>query len=193
MTALGIVNQALRRIGDRAITSFSDDSTGARASLAFFKTAMDEVVSEYEWSFARKRAALVADESTENLTSYDYMYDRPSDAIRVLAVTPETQYEVEAGKIYSDGSDLVCLYTRSMVDDITEEDPRIVPGATLPTKFVMACSLRLASHIALALNKSDYLGVVQSEYTVMLAQAKNQDAMETPGLDDDPEHWDEVT
>lgn len=189
MNALGIVNLALRRLNEKIAVSLDVDSTAVRACLQFFAPAMDEVTSESEWSFAKTRAALSLDTTSENQTKYEYMYDRPADALRII---PESSYEIEGTKIYSDVADLAVPYIRSLVDE-TGNTPEVAAGVYLPVKFYLAVSLRLATHVALALNKSDYLGALQSEYSVLLTQAKNVDAMENPGAGDDVEHWHEVT
>lgn len=144
MEALGIANQALRRINEAAISSFIADSTAARVCAMFFKTALDETTSEHDWQFAKTRAELIEDTVTTNLTEFGYMYDLPADALRIRGVTPEVQYELEGGKLYSDEESLTAIYIKSLVDDTTPGDPALISGVTLPTKFTTACSLRLA-------------------------------------------------
>lgn len=190
MTALEIVNTALRRLQDKVITGLDVDSTAARASAQFFPIAMDEVTgeSDVEWSFAKARATLVLDEVTENQTDYVYMYDRPDDAIMII---PSTEYEIEGSKIYSNTQDLSVLYIRSLVDT-SGATPEVVAGVHLPIKFSLAVALRLATHIAIVVNKVEYMGPLQQEYNALLIQAKNFNAMETPGRQPSSDRWEEV-
>lgn len=193
MDALGIANLALRRIGEGKISAFNADNTAARVCLDFFKPALDETVSEHEWTFAKKREALVLDEVSDNLTDYEYMFDLPSDTLRFYRTKEDEQYIIEGGKLYANANSLTGIYTRSIVDDTDEDAPVILSGIGLPAKFYQACSLNLAFHILLPLNgRPELLNPIQGQYRLILREAMGQDAMRSPGKDDDPTPWHEV-
>jgi hypothetical protein len=57
---LTIANQALQKIGSRAITSFLEDGSNEAVAINLvWEDILREVLSEFAWSFAQKRAALV--------------------------------------------------------------------------------------------------------------------------------------
>ena len=84
MDALGLINLALMRIGERAIATLDADSTTARVASQFFHHSVDEVTSEHQWTFAKKRLELTEDTSADNLTEYAHAFAVPAGTINTL-------------------------------------------------------------------------------------------------------------
>ncbi len=193
MDALGIANTALRMLSERAIASFDVDSTAARVCLLNFQPAIDEVTSEFEWTFARARAGLIRDADTPNYTEYSYAYTLPDDMITLLSLSTKS-YLIEGSLVYTDETDPVALYIRRLTE-VSDGVPRIVPGVIIPTFFETAVATRLAARINLSLTgKVEMVNAMQAEYQMALRKAQNFDAMQSPGIlpEEQTEHWEEI-
>jgi hypothetical protein len=78
-SAVHVANAALARIGQSArITSLSATSTAALACNQFYDSARRELLEEYRWRFATKRAAL-AQLGALSRTEWGYVYALPAD------------------------------------------------------------------------------------------------------------------
>lgn len=259
MDALGLINLALMRIGERAIADVAADSTTARVASQFFRHSVDEVTTEHQWTFAKKRiqlttnksvvlevseTAITGDEITaskidvevldgstwvaipqtftvengeiaeslavvqdaigwtsgtvqiychdHNLTQYEFVYDVPADALRVLSMVEDEQFIIESGRIYSDAENPTIVYLATLVtegDTGAGEDKFTIPGG-LPPKFLEATACRLGMKIGTKIGADgQIMGMLAQEYRFLLQQAMNNDAMDSPGKEDDQVAW----
>lgn len=174
-TAENIVNIALSRLGiTTTVTSLSaDTATEAVQANLIYATTRDAMLAEYPWRFARKHVALV-DSGDPDMIDFDYVYEYPSDCLRVLRVFSEGQewddvqadFEVYTAPTGSGGEDerLVCTNVEdAWVDYIAQvTDPDMFsPG------FVDCLAWRLAAELAVPLardfNRRDALYKVYAE------------------------------
>jgi len=144
-----IVNRALVKLGSRsAVNIDTDDTEEARVVLNLYDIALEEILSDTLWTFAKKRELLATlDEEVpfnvddERLT---VVYQRPAGALRIFHVsdTAALFYE-EEDKILSDTAGLGIIFT------FLNTDP-----ATYKPYFVPAFSDLLAAHMAFPLLNS---------------------------------------
>lgn len=139
-----IGNLALSNFGqDANISDFAEQSVEAELCRRFYPIARDELLEEYNWTFARKRALLAA--LVNDRTDVLYKYARPADCLRERRVLPdgytsdlddEVEFQREANVIYSDAALATLVYTFNLTDT-TRFSPL----------FVTALSFRLSSYI----------------------------------------------
>lgn len=80
-----ICNIALSRIGNsRTINSFSEQSKEAGLCSLHFDTAREEVLADFDWNFATKRAAL-ADTGLPP-SDWRFAYRYPTDCMRITGI-----------------------------------------------------------------------------------------------------------
>ena len=72
-----IANAALDKLGEPPLTSFDDESRGARLAKRTYADLRDALLREYPWNFAMHRAELAADEDGPEW-GYTYRYPRTS-------------------------------------------------------------------------------------------------------------------
>lgn len=93
VTAVDICNMALSHIGEVAeVTSISPPDGSAQAALCarFYPIAREAVLQMHSWTFATKRAVLVAlDPDTHTNEAWEFGYAIPADCMTPLAVLPE--------------------------------------------------------------------------------------------------------
>lgn len=82
---LDIANWALMLLGEKRLSSLSDDNANAENILAGWDMLRDALLRSQAWNFAIERESLAAD-SAEPEWGYDYQYSLASDVVKVLNV-----------------------------------------------------------------------------------------------------------
>jgi hypothetical protein len=109
---LEIANWAMMLIGEKRLSSLSDDNGHAENIAAGWDMLRDRALRRHAWHFAIERASLAAD-SAEPEWGFDYQYSLAGDVVKVLQVgeyypgadrsdlrTSETaEYRIEGRKI----------------------------------------------------------------------------------------------
>jgi len=163
-TETEIANRTLSRLGQTFITSLAQQqSIEARLLTLFFYSTIDELLSEFKWSFAIERIAL-ASVSTANLTEYSYKYDLPNNYLKVITMLNSTNYSdiedgwrIEGTSLYTDLSPAYIKYVK-----------RITNATELPPVFTEALILRLAMKTCIKLTQNRTLfNDIAREYRLM--------------------------
>lgn len=165
--AISICSNALVLLGHDSISSFTDEGIGAKVSSNFYETTLRSVLGSYTWNFAVKQEKLSM-LTTEPLNRWKYVYQIPTDNIRVITVFPNTDYDILGDKIYSDSKDLDIDYVHRMDESY------------FPALFREALELHLAAKFSIpvtdnATNAELYFGMAQK----MFKKAKTIDSKET--------------
>jgi hypothetical protein len=140
-----ICNLALSHFGqDANVTSIqTPDGPDAEHCKRFYPIARDEMLEEFDWSFARKRATLAA--VTNDREDWAYKYAIPSDCLKERRALPEgyadnladgIDCEKEGDFLYTNEDVTTLVYTKRLTDT-TKFSPL----------FVSALSWRLASYL----------------------------------------------
>jgi len=150
---IDICNMALAHIGDSSIQSFDDNNRRARLCKTFFDMAVLSVLSEIDWTFARRFVQLqeVSDPvnaETSDLVAGLYSYALPSDCLVPRDLYPEgsrdywkvTGRYLQCKKSYDEG--VYLYYTTS---EVTE--------AQYSHVFCLVVALSIATMIAPALTQ----------------------------------------
>ena len=118
--AVAIANIALNNLGDKTISDFSDNTAQAFATKTRFSDVVNQVLRAHPWNCATKRATL-AKFTVKPTYNFDHAYQLPTDALRVLSLYEEVNYDY-AWKIelIADGEeDRLALVTSSSTANIT--------------------------------------------------------------------------
>lgn len=89
MNQVELCNLALSRVGHGAskpLQSLSESGEAANACLRVFQPALDALMREYAWPFARRAVALSL--STETIEGWEYAYAYPDNCAYLAAVGP---------------------------------------------------------------------------------------------------------
>ena len=146
-TASEIIRQAVMRVG--TADAFKQNGQPFVFAAKFYAQTVKEILSEFNWQFARKQTSLSA--PTTSLTNYDNQYTLPADFIRAIqfgGVDGSENYgdwEVSGGSIHSNltGSQ-VLDYIATPVDD-----------TKYPAILFEMVVVRLAYKLAMALGMGD--------------------------------------
>jgi hypothetical protein len=146
-SSVDICNLALNHFGQDANISSIDPSDGsAEGDLAarFYPIARDELLEEFDWTFARKRTTLA--QVTNDRDDVGYKYALPSDLLKARRLLPSgytdeqndaADYEMEGSYLYTDDAQPTLVYTKTLTDT-----------TKFSAMFVVSLSYRVASYIS---------------------------------------------
>lgn len=175
-SAVDICNLGLSHFGqDANLSSLTEQSIEAEHCSRFYPIALNELLEEFDWSFARKRATLA--ELTNDREDFEYRYARPADCLKERRVLPDgygddlndvTDFQREGSNIYSNEPLATLVYTQ-LLTDTTKFSPL----------FVVTLSWRVAAYVSGPILKDPSGGVpvrMRKVSDTMAAQAKASDA-----------------
>lgn len=174
-TEVSICANALRRLGDDAITSLTDDTERARLCNAFYSDARDAVLRSHPWNFAITRATL-AQLSDTPAYGFNYQYALPTNpyCLRVL----EMEYKDYIFKVEN-----VATHGRVLLTDEGTAKilyiARITDTNLFDSMFVDTLTAKLAVDLAYPVTNSMQVQTnMQKLYQLKLSEARSIDGQE---------------
>jgi hypothetical protein len=174
--AVSICNLALQRVGAKAISKLTEDTTAGRACNRVYAQARDSELRTHPWSFARERVYIAAD-STDPIFGAAKKYAIPADCLRILTTngvdaTPvQDDWQIEGRFILTDdGSPISLIYIKQVTDENTFD--------ALFTELLIA---RIAMDIAEKVTQSNTKKEeATAHYQEVRKEAKRVNAFERP-------------
>ncbi len=177
----GISNQALAQVGQEPITAVDTSTRQGRICLAVWSLVLDAMLEVHAWGFATKRVALQQLSETPEF-GFAYAYAVPSDCVRILEVSPDTEYSIEAGQILSNEDELALKYVH-----------KVTQAGLFPPWFALAMSDAIAARICFAFEGSASKRKMLEEIaagSLSVAIAKDtRQAWQDPGPTDSEDSW----
>lgn len=105
LSDLDVVNDALIRIGAETIPSFEDASATARATAQVYRTVRRRLLADHPWVFAIRSvipAQLVLTSVQRRLLYGRYVYQMPSDLLRVMGLESFGDFQLSGDQLYTD-------------------------------------------------------------------------------------------
>lgn len=169
---LAVVNEALVRIGVPPIASFSEQSAQALTAQTIYRNVVDELIADHPWYFALREvtlAKLEVDDEDRWYRGYKYVYQLPSDAMRILGLRSLDRYELAGDQLYTDDrhGDLVYIRQRG--------------AEAWPPHFRRLAVFELAAAFAMTLTDSaNRAQMMQNEAARYRPRARAIDSQQTP-------------
>lgn len=161
-TASEIIRQAVMRVGNA--DAFKQNGQPFVFAAKFYNQTINEILSEYDWRFARQQAGNVAKDITAPVTGYDFRYPVPTGTIKVLRIngidTSENfgTWEVVGSFVHTN------LVTPISIDYIAA--PTL--DTTYPAIFIELVVARLAYKLAMALGAGDQAMAAAKEFDFII-------------------------
>lgn len=147
MNKYDICNLALSFLGNtNKINSFTENSNEAALCGSVYDIARKTLLTIFPWNFAVKQAALTV--TTETNKDYEFVYEYPSDAIRVLRIF--TGNEINMGVV----NQYQVIGSRIVTDIADAQVEYIIDAADFPPVFEEALAYKIASMVAIPLSSS---------------------------------------
>jgi hypothetical protein len=138
-----ICNMALTQVGVEPVTLVDTSTKQSRVCLAAWDLVLDALLSVHQWGFATKRVAL-QEVLPVPVWGFDHAYALPANCMRLLEVSPDTEYALEDAKILSNEDALSCRYLE-----------RVTQPGLFPAWFTVALADMMAARICFPLEGSD--------------------------------------
>ena len=161
-TASEIIRQAVMRVG--SADAFKQNGQPFVFAAKFYAQTINEILSEYDWRFARHQAGNIAKDVTAPVTGYDFRYPVPTGTIMVLRINGIDAsenfgaWEVVGNFIHTN------LVTPISVDYIAT--PAL--DTTYPAIFIELVVARLAYKLAMALGAGDQAMAAAKEFDFII-------------------------
>jgi hypothetical protein len=181
-TKLSLYNGALNIIGERKLSSLSEDrETRYKLDDIFDNDLYDRVLQMGQWNFAGRSAELQASPSITPQFGYQFAFDKPVDFVRTMMVAhdeyfkqPLTQYSDEAAWWFAD---LETIY----VQYVSNDSQYGTDLSLWPYNFTEMVEHYMAYKVAPRLTGLDFDSqALLAKWKMMLRDAKATDAMEAP-------------
>jgi hypothetical protein len=157
-----IIRQAVMRVG--SADAFKQNGQPFVFAAKFYNQTINEILSEYDWRFARQQAGNVAKDATAPVTGYDFRYPVPTGTIKVLRIngidTSENfgTWEVVGNFVHTN------LVTPISIDYIAAP----VSDTSYPAIFIELVVARLAYKLAMALGAGDQAMAAAKEFDFII-------------------------
>ena len=174
-TASEIIRQAVMRVG--TADAFKQNGQPFVFAAKFYAQTINEILSEYDWRFARQQIGNLAKDSNPPVTGYDFRYPIPLLAIKVLRVngidTSENfgTWEVVGNFIHTNLVTPISVdFIAKPHDGVTGPFPYLSPytESAFPSVFIELVVARLAYKLAMALGAGDQAMAAAKEFDFII-------------------------
>jgi hypothetical protein len=180
---------ALTHIGAKALVTDidTDSSVEAKTCKVFYDEALEFVLSDVDWGFARARESLsLLSEDTPD--DWEYVYSYPNDCMKARQIFDSTRRTVSKFIPFEMSLNVSGDY-RVILTDQVEAKLRYTKLVTNPTLFSPAFSIMMSYYIGYLISypltkKSNLRDAMQKAYQMARLQAEVSNAEE--------EEWDEL-
>lgn len=163
-SSVSICSNALIRLGDKPISSFTDGTDAANACANLYPTVRDAMLRAHPWNCATKRVVL-APLSTPPAFDYAYQFQLPSDWLRSIQIGPrdcELDFTIEGQRVLTDANTLALVYIFRNVIESTWDDT-----------LVEVITAKMTSVLAYPITQSASMQqVMESQFQMAFKQAK---------------------
>lgn len=180
---LGLYNVALAAIGERSLSSLTEDGEPRRELDAIWSRgngALRYFLEQGSWNFAMRAQELSASSSVEPAFGFTYAFAVPSDLVRLNMISagdrftlPLTDYEIEAGYIFAEVDP---LYVRFVSDDSSYGGD----FSAWPETFTLWAGYWMATQIAPRLKADTDMERLERRTRQLLDDARAKDAQQEP-------------
>lgn len=132
-----LINKALTLCGASPITDITDDTQNARSANSVYEISRKSILTECAWTFAVTRSTLSTSSTVMAFyfTSENYVYTRPSSALRIFETS-------DCNAIWREEGDFIISDTPSLGIKFVydHDDPTKYPGYFLDAFIDKLCS-----------------------------------------------------
>jgi hypothetical protein len=114
-----IINLALRRLGTDPISSIGEDTENYRKVDDIYKINLMSLLRAHPWNFAKKEVALSLSADVPVLDDYTYIFDLPTDYLRLSKTDGEDSgysHKIKGRKLYAN-SNAVSIEYIALIED----------------------------------------------------------------------------
>lgn len=177
---IDICNIALQLLGANRLNALDETTRSARSCAACYEILRDDLLTEYRWVFALKRAVL-APSVAKPLFEYNYQFPLPSDCLTPI-IPPRTTIDwmFEGGNLLTNDGTTINLRYVARITDVSQFD----------ISFVYALGASMAMHMCEEITQSNSkIQNAQAYFDRAIAKAKKNNAMEKVPAEAPEDTW----
>lgn len=178
-SVVGICNLALQLLGDKNITSITEDSARARECNTCYESIRDAELVRHNWNFAIKRAQLpaLADAPAFGFTVQCQL---PSDCLRPIFPNTKVDWVIEGRKLLTNAGAPVDIRYMARVTDPNEFN----------SAFIICLAARMADHMCERITQSNQKKAdAKAAYKDALTEARRTNAIEKLPEESEEDDW----
>ncbi|MFP3915362.1 MAG: hypothetical protein ACLFWM_10845 [Actinomycetota bacterium] len=172
MSELSIINDGLVRLGVPPIASLEESSAQAIGAGNIYPRVRATALADFPWSFATQQtdlSRLTVPEGDRQWAGYEYVYQVPLDAARVLGLESKDSYWISGWRLFTDAKDARMVYVAN------------VEESHWPAWFAQAVALQFAAAAAIMLtDATTRADLMYREAQSAMQRARSLDAQQVP-------------
>ncbi|WP_227136738.1 hypothetical protein [Kosakonia radicincitans] len=177
---LAIYNDALILLGERTLSSLSENREPLRLLDAVWDGAIRYCLEEGQWNFAVRGTKIEYDPSVEPPFGYERAFPKPDDWVRTCSVCTDPyfnnaleSYIDEAGFWFANHSDLFVRF-------VSDDDLYGLNSSAWPQTYRRFVAAYLAKLLSPRLKNGSDAQIVEQEFRMRKSDALTKDAMQDP-------------
>lgn len=165
---VSICNLALTALSSSTIESLTQNNNNARKCNAVYSFLRDNMLANHNWDFAMKEATLAQVADTPISTNWSYIYQLPTDCLRVVYSEGAFDFEIIGDKLYNNDDSSIIQYVAQITD-----------AGAFPAYFAKALAAEIASVLAFGITQNASIAqAIKEDAKMVLKEAKWSDAQE---------------
>lgn len=181
MSKLDIMNKALSILGANKMRTLEDKTLEASAANEVYRSSLDSILSETDWTFATKRKLLELSEQKQPAWGEGKYYELPADLIKIIDVmNRNVAWQREGNYIFTPASEFGLVYVARCIDP-TEYPPYFTDA------FVYKLAADMCYLITNSAEKTNGLLMIYRGEYLPIAKTKNAREKSSPVIEDS--HW----
>ena len=153
-----LIRQAILRVGNAE--TYKNQGQPFVFAAKFYQPTVLEILSEFDWRFARQQVGSVAKDATNPVTGYDYRYATPSGSLKVLRING-----IDSAENFGTWEEVGSFIHTNLATPIAI-DYIALPASdtTYPAIFKEMVVVRMAYKLAMAMGLGDQAVAAMKEF-----------------------------
>lgn len=156
-----LIRQAILRVGNAE--TYKNQGQPFVFAAKFYQPTVLEILSEFDWRFARQQVGSVAKDSTPPVSGYDFRYPIPTGSIKVLRING-----IDSAENFGTWEEVGTFVHTNLATPIAI-DYIALPASdtTYPAIFKEMVVVRMAYKLAMAMGLSEQAGAAVKEFEML--------------------------
>jgi hypothetical protein len=152
-TQLGVYNSALQHLGQRILSSVSEDNESRRVIDNVYAQVVAECLSAGQWNFAKRTVSVASDTGITPNFGYSEVFSKPTDWVRTLALADDEYLRnpLSDAAYKDEGSTWLADVTPLYVTYVSSDTGYGMFLSAWPALFTLFVELTLAERVCMKL------------------------------------------
>lgn len=190
-TQLALYNQALRLVGEPALTTLTDNRPERYALDPIWdEDPIKQILEEAQWSFATRTLEWNYDSSVTADFGFKYAFTKPSNYVRTAAICSDEFFQEPITAFADENNYWFCEYETIYIKYVSDSELFGRDYSLWSELFRNCVASKMASELAISLTKSQtIMDARKKELKDYIRDAKSLDSMNQPTRFMPPGNW----